>query len=295
MDRGGWRADHGSERAVVSIAPLFVPADRPERFAKAAGSGADAVILDLEDAVGADAKELARSALWQPGILPTGIDVFVRINASNTIWHEGDINALAGLQIAGIMLAKAESANQIEALHRRAKRPVIALIESARGFAACRDIACAIGVMRLAFGSIDYAADLGMAHVRDALLAARLEIVLASRLAGLPAPIDGVTTAIDDDGLIADDASYASALGFGGKLCIHPKQIAAVLRGFAPSDAEVAWARRIIEAPEGGAVSVDGTMVDAPVRLRARQILLREPTVPRGAAGVSTKNQRENN
>jgi citrate lyase subunit beta/citryl-CoA lyase len=155
------------------------------------------------------------------------------------------------------------------------------LVETARGLAACRDIACAAGVTRLAFGSIDYAADLGMAHVRDALLIARAEIVLASRLAGLPAPIDGVTTAIDDDETIADDARYAAALGFGGKLCIHPRQIPPVRRGFAPSDAELAWARRIIVAPEGGAVSVDGTMVDAPVRLRARQILVRAKAVPR--------------
>jgi citrate lyase subunit beta/citryl-CoA lyase len=118
-----------------------------------------------------------------------------------------------------------------------------------------------------------------MAHVREAMLAARSEIVLASRLAGLPAPIDGVTTAIDDEEMIADDARYAAALGFGGKLCIHPRQIAAVRRGFAPAEADVAWAQRVLAAPEGGAVSVDGMMVDAPVRLRARNILSRGKAV----------------
>lgn len=152
---------------------------------------------------------------------------------------------------------------------------MVALIETARGIAACRDIASAAGVTRLAFGSIDYAADLGMAHIRETLLSARMEIVLASRLAGLPAPIDGITTAIDDDVTITDDARYAAALGFGRKLCIHPKQVAPALRGFAPSEAEIAWARLIIDAPEEGAVLVGGTMVDAPVRLRAQQIIIR--------------------
>ncbi len=103
--------------------------------------------------------------------------------------------------------------------------------------------------------------------------------VLASRLAGLPAPIDGVTTLIDNEALVADDARYAASLGLGGKLCIHPKQIVPVLCGFAPSEAEMAWARRVLAAPARGAVSVDGMMVDAPVRLRAGNILTREKSL----------------
>jgi citrate lyase subunit beta/citryl-CoA lyase len=264
---------------MVALISLFVPGDRPERFAKAAGSGADAVIIDLEDAVGGSAKEQARTALRKPGSLPDKIEVFIRVNAVGSLWHEADIGALAGLQIAGIVLPKSETAGQVEALHRRTNLPVLPLIETARGLAACREIASAGGVARLAFGSIDYAADLGMAHIREALLLARLEIVLASRLAGLPGPIDGVTTAINDDTVIMDDARYASALGFGGKLCIHPKQIAPALRGFAPTEAEIAWAKLIVDAPEDGAVLVGGTMVDAPVRLRARHILNRARAV----------------
>lgn len=291
MDRGGWRALHGSERAIVNVTLLFVPADRPERFAKAAASGADAVVLDLEDAVGAGAKEEARQTLRRPGILPEGVNIFVRVNAAGSTWHEDDIAALAGLPIVGIMLAKTESAGQAEALHRGTSLPVLALVETALGLAACRGIASAAGVERIAFGSIDYAADLGMAHVREALLSARTEIVFASRLAGLPAPIDGVTTAVDNDELITDDARYAAALGFGGKLCIHPKQIAPVLRGFAPAEAEMAWARRILAAPEGGAVSVDGMMVDAPVRLRAKQILLRGAAISGNDAGALSQGQ----
>jgi citrate lyase subunit beta/citryl-CoA lyase len=266
---------------MTHVTPLFVPADRPERFAKAASSGADAVIIDLEDAVGADAKDQARSALRRQGVLPEDVDIFVRVNAQGSVWHEDDIAALSGLRIAGIMLPKSEHAAAIETLHRATGFSVMALVESARGIAACRDIARAAGVARLAFGSIDYAADLGMAHSRETLLAARAEIVLASRLAGLPAPVDGVTMAIDDDELTADDARYAAALGFGGKMCIHPQQIAAARRGLAPSAAEMAWARRVLAAPESGAVSVDGMMVDAPVRLRARNILSRGNAVRR--------------
>jgi citrate lyase subunit beta/citryl-CoA lyase len=264
---------------VTHLTPLFVPADRPERFAKAASSGADAMIIDLEDAISPDVKDQARLPLIRQGILPGDIDIFVRVNAQGSLWHKDDIDALTGLRIAGIMLPKSENAGAIERLHRETGWPLVALIETARGLAGCRDIACAAGVMRLAFGSIDYAADLGMAHGRETLLAARAEIVLASRLAGLPPPIDGVTTSIDDEALVADDARYAVSLGLGGKLCIHPKQIAPTLRGFAPSEAEMAWARRVLAAPESGAVSVDGMMVDAPVRIRAGNILTREKSL----------------
>jgi citrate lyase subunit beta/citryl-CoA lyase len=243
---------------------LFVPADRPERFAKAAASGADAIIIDLEDAVAPAAKAHARAALAQ---LPTGVEIWVRINAAGTFWHEADVAALAGLPIAGAMLAKAENPAALQAIGV----PVIALIETARGIAAARKIASA--AVRLAFGSIDYAADLGMAHTREALASARAELVLASRLAGIAAPLDGVTATIDEG--VEEDARHAAALGFAGKLCIHPRQITAARAGFAPSAADIAWAQRIIAAGAGGAVAVDGAMVDAPVRLRAEQILAR--------------------
>jgi citrate lyase subunit beta/citryl-CoA lyase len=126
---------------------------------------------------------------------------------------------------------------------------------------------------RLAFGSIDFCADLGIGHTRQALLAARSEIVLASRLAGLFAPIDGVTTAIDNTELIEDDARYARELGFRGKLCIHPRQLMPARRGFSPSADEISWAQRILAAGPHGAISVDGKMVDAPVRAQAQRIL----------------------
>jgi citrate lyase subunit beta/citryl-CoA lyase len=259
---------------MVSVTPLFVPGTRPERFPKAAASGADSVIIDFEDAVAPEHKLTARACL-RAAILPVDIEICVRINPVRTPWHLQDIEALAGLKLSMVMLAKTESAGDIGAVAAATGLPVIALIETAVGLAAAREIANEPATMRLAFGSIDFCTDIGASHTREALLAARCELVLASRLANLPPPIDGVTTALDDAVMLQDDAAYALNLGFGGKLCIHPRQIAAVRTGFMPTDADIGWARRILAVVEGGAVSVDGTMVDAPVRLRARQILAR--------------------
>lgn len=255
------------------IAPLFVPADRPERFAKAAASGADAVILDLEDAVAATAKEAARAALRADF---TDRPVFVRINAAETPWHADDLAAVARMPFTGIMVPKAEGPATLMAigdLLGPGKR-LVALIESGLGLANARAIAAVPAVGRVAFGSIDFCADLGSAHTRQALLCARHEIVLASRLAGRVAPLDGVTTVVDDPAVAADDARYARELGFGGKLAIHPRQIEAIRAGFLPDAAEIAWARKVLESGDGAA-AVDGAMVDEPVRIRARSILAR--------------------
>ncbi len=258
------------------ITPLFVPGDRPERYAKAAACGADAIIIDLEDAVAPAAKVHARAALCCPGALPAGIDIYVRVNAAGTPWHQEDLAALAALPLSGIMLAKSESPRHIEqASKATAGKPVIALLETALGLAMAREIAASPSVRRLSFGSIDYCADIGAAHLREVLLAARSEIVLAARLAALAPPLDGVTPSLNDEKLLEDDARHALNLGFGGKLCIHPRQIAPVRNGFAPTREDLVWAQKIAAAEGHGAVSVDGTMVDAPVRARARQILRR--------------------
>lgn len=255
---------------------LFVPADRPDRWAKAFAAGADAVILDLEDAVAANAKDGARWALREGRdvIVSAPCPSLVRINARASEHHAHDLEAVRGLGLAGVMLAKAEAAVDVEATSAATGTPVVALVESARGLAAARRIAGACA--RIAFGSIDFAADLGSAHTRAALASARSELVLASRLAHRPAPIDGVTTNIKDPNLVRADAEYACELGFSGKLLIHPAQIAPAMDGFRPSDADVAWAERILAARGAtGAVAVDGAMVDAPVFLRAEQILSR--------------------
>ncbi len=256
--------------------PLFVPADRPDRFGKAFSAGADAAILDLEDAVPPDRKADARTLLLAAAdaIGSASCAVLVRVNAAGTPWHADDLAAAAMLPLAGIMLPKAESAATVADVGRKAGCAVLALVESARGLAAARELAKAAA--RLAFGSIDFAADLGCAETREALLAFRSELVLASRLAGLPAPIDGVTAALRDPVQIENDARYASGLGFGGKLLIHPAQIGPARAGFSPTPAEVAWAERVLaNGRDGQATAIDGAMVDAPVRMRAEQILRR--------------------
>lgn len=253
---------------------LFVPADRPERYAKAASAGADGIIIDLEDAVAPENKDMARASIASS--LPDGCPVLVRLNAAGTAWHKEDVAALAGLGIAGVILPKAEQAETVASLARDLAGPVVVpLIETAIGLANARAIARAQGAARLAFGSIDYAADLGCAHEREALLAVRAELVLASRLAGVPAPIDGVTEVIDNAELIEDDARHARRLGFGGKLCIHPRQVTPAGLGLKPSDAEIDWARAVLASGSGGAEKVGGAMVDAPVRARARALLAR--------------------
>ena len=257
--------------ALDFVSPLFVPADRPERFEKAAASGADAIILDLEDAVAPKRKDAARAALRADF---TPLPVFVRVNGIGTPWHEADVAAAANLSVAGIILPKSEWGVRLDMLLEECVVPVLALIETAHGLAEARRIASLDGVARLVFGSIDFCADLGAAHTREALLAARSELVLASRLAGLLAPIDGVTTAIDDAALVSADARHALDLGFGGKLAIHPKQIEPILKGFRPDAAEIEWARKVLASGDGAA-AVDGAMVDEPVRVRARAVLKR--------------------
>lgn len=255
------------------ILPLFVPADRPERVAKAAAAGADAVIVDLEDAVAPEARAAARDGLADA---LHGIDcpIILRINAAGSERHKADLAAAASLRLSAVMLAKAETGEACAHVARAARVPVIALVETARGIARLDQIAGASA--RLAFGSIDYAADLGMGHTRQSLLAARSALVLAARLAGQPAPLDGVTTAIRDEALIEDDCRHANELGMGGKLIIHPAQLDAARRGFAPSNGEVSWARRVLEAAKGGAaVQMDGAMIDAPVIPRAKALIAR--------------------
>ena len=257
-----------SDPTVEFLAPLFVPGNRPDRFAKAAASGADGVILDLEDAVAPNDKDGARTTI---ATSPRPTNAVVRINAYGTRWHDDDVQAVKSLGIGSVMLPKAESAEQVQKLRAALGHlPVIALIESAEGLANVRDIARVVD--RLAFGYIDFSADLGCSMDRDVLLQARADIVLASRLARIAMPLEGVTPSFDNTEEVEDDARYAASFGFGGKLCIHPKQIAPVMSGFRPVQSDIDWAKKIANSGDGAA-SIDGMMVDAPVRLRAARIL----------------------
>lgn len=255
------------------VAPLFVPADRPDRFAKAAGSGADATIIDLEDAVAPPAKDKARGALADN--LPGGT-VVVRINAVETSWHRADVETLARLSPVGVMVPKVEEPAGLEELVGEfgSGRLFVAMIESARGVREAERIAAVPGITQLAFGPADLQNDLGCGPDREAMLAARSAIVLASRLAGLAAPLDGPTFEFGDATQIDSDARYARMLGFGGKLCIHPSQVAPVIEAFLPSPDERAWAETVLAAAgSDGAAAVDGAMIDAPVIARARKII----------------------
>jgi citrate lyase subunit beta/citryl-CoA lyase len=263
----------------LPVTYLFVPGNRPERFGKALASGADAVILDLEDAVSPGEKERARDAVrdWVLAQPDSAVQIVVRINDDATPWFGADVAMLrqAGLRLA--LLPKAEAPAQVEAV-RSALRPeggVLPLIETARGVTGVEAVAAAQGVQRLAFGTLDYAVDLDLSGDERGLVYPAARIALASRAAGIASPVAGVTVAIDDEAALRADLAFARAFGFGAKLCIHPKQVAMVRQALAPTADEVAWARRVLAAAADaqGAVQVDGRMVDRPVLLKARAIL----------------------
>ncbi|BDB24072.1 CoA ester lyase [Cupriavidus sp. TA19] len=254
---------------------LFVPANRPERFAKAHASGADRVILDLEDAVSESDKDRARHLLAE--YLAAGGTGLVRINATQTRWFEDDMRACLSPGVQGVVLPKAESAGQVAQVtrHLPPQVKVLPLIETAAGMTNVAQIAAAPGVERLIFGTVDFRTELGIEGDDEELLFFRSMLVLASRTAGIAAPVDGVTVSIAD----ADELGAASVrgrrLGFGAKLCIHPSQVEAVNAAYRPSDARVAWAERVIAAAKTspGAFQLDGEMVDAPVIARATDLL----------------------
>jgi len=268
---------------------LFTPGNRPERFAKALASGADAVVLDLEDAVPLDHKPAARTAIggaWAE-LGRAGLPLVVRISALDSEAGRDDLQWLAGgaAASAALMVPKAESRAALERLGAALPgRVLLPLIESAAGHAALPEIAAATGVLRLAVGHIDFVADTGLQPSTDEaeLAPLRFAVAMATRLHGLAPAIDGVTVDIADEDRLREDTQRALRFGFGAKLCIHPRQVAGVHAALAPSAEQIAWARRVIAADAaagGAAVQLDGRMVDAQVLLQARRELarLREP------------------
>lgn len=265
---------------------LFVPASRPERFAKALNSGVSAVIIDLEDAVAIDEKDHARAQLAQWLQANPQEQVLVRINALGTPWHEQDLHLCREPNVLGVVVPKAEQPDDLQRMAQACGQALYPIIETATGLSLVRTIANTHGVARLLFGKLDLAVDLGMDYPAPAgeddaetvFLFARSELVLASRAAGLDAPIDGVYTQLDDEAGLFTYARRSARFGFAGVLLVHPKQLSAVQRAYAPTATQIDWAQRIIAAAEqsnGAAVSLDGAMVDAPVIARARNILAR--------------------
>jgi len=249
---------------------LFVPGNRPERFAKACSSGADAVIIDLEDAVPPGERSAARANA--AGWISPEHPVLIRVNGAGTEWFRDDISICTIPGVAGVVLPKAERVEDIQLIGK----PVLPLIETARGFWNVSALAHAPNVQRLIFGSIDFQLDLGIHGEGEELLYFRSQLVLVSRVAGLPAPVDGITTVFDTPDAVRADTQRARRLGFGGKLCIHPRQVDIVNECFGPTPEEKAWAKRVIQAAAtagGAAISLDGEMIDRPVLARALELL----------------------
>lgn len=284
---------------------LFVPGNRPERFAKALASGADRIIIDLEDAVAPGAKATARTAIahWMDAAVSTTDErskVLIRINDAATPWHADDLLLARSVHATCVMLPKCESASQVAQILTQlaSGATVLALVETARGLLVLNDIAKARGVARLAFGSLDYMVDLDIPSLRGdaeadgagagngvsnlALDHAAIQIAIASRAAGLPSPVAGVTPELDAAQVTAD-MLHSRSLGFGAKMCIHPAQVAAVRAALLPTAQELAWAQRVLQAWQasgGGAIQVDGKMVDRPVVLKAERIVANAGLTP---------------
>ena len=273
---------------------LFTPGNHERRVAKALEAGADAVILDLEDAVAIAEKPAARHAIVEALQRPRSCPAYVRVNAMTTPFCFGDLTTVVGPWLDGIVLPKVEDPGQLAtidwllgALEReREMRPgaidLLPLVESASGHGALGAIAAAgTRVRRLAFGAGDYTLDLGIEWTREEteLLPVRLEMVRASRAGGLEAPIDTVFLGLDAPDAFAGSCAAVRALGFQGKLVIHPTQVAPANAAFTPSDTEVAFARRVVEAFDAAeaagaaAIEVDGNFVDYPVAEKARRTL----------------------
>ncbi|MDG0806605.1 CoA ester lyase [Pectobacterium brasiliense] len=278
---------------------LFVPGNAPHRFQQAVCCGADAVIFDLEDAVHPDEKNQARENIiqWDKNDTPVSeinCKRYIRLNKFGSVEFSEDIEFLNRLNKEKlrnnaqsthktakweIVLPKIESSEMLhdarEMINRNRSETVniIAIIETAQGLHHAEEI-CAAGVERVAFGSLDFSLDIHCDQSLYALLYARSRIVLASRLADLPPPIDCVNPDFTHHDRVLADALHARSLGFSAKLCIHPSQIDAVQQAFATDRSKIDWAKQVLKAAEHSyAFQINGEMVDLPVIEQARQLL----------------------
>jgi citrate lyase subunit beta / citryl-CoA lyase len=259
---------------------LFVPADRHERHQKAFDSGAAAVIVDLEDAVAASQKDAARRVLVETLAGRDGeTTCLVRINSPLLAEGEADLEALGSMRADGIVVPKADVASVKEAAG--AGLPIVALVETAAGILDAAAIAAHPAVDVLMLGPVDLSLELGIEEAPDGdgLGTARGLLVLAAAAGGIPGPLDGPCVLPRDEAALASEIDRARRLGFAGKSCIHPAQVAPVNAAFAPTAAEIEWAGGVVaaydEAGDAGVVMLDGEMIDLPVVLRARRILER--------------------
>lgn len=272
---------------------LFTPGDDSRKIEKAFKAGADAVTLDLEDAVAYSRKEAARETVREILRQPAPVPVFIRVNSTSTDYILDDLKAVAGLPAAGLMLAKTECAEDLRKVDwllslletgqglTRGSTPLIPFVETPGAIIRAAEIAGGPRVRCLAFGGVDFSQELGLNYPAesDGLFLARSQLALASRAAGIEPPLDTVFPDIKNTGKLASEAGVARKLGFQGKLIIHPAQIEPVNSVFSPTPEELEYARKVIaafeEAEAGGraVIQVDGKMIEYPIVRRARLIL----------------------
>lgn len=262
---------------------LFVPGARPERFDKAMAAGADSVCVDLEDAVPPDQKASARAAtLAWLAAQPAGAPVGLRINGLGTIDGLRDLVALAESRArpALLMLPKtghAEEIRIVRAILGDQTPPLWPIVESAGALKAAWDIAAAPGVTGVLFGGADYSADLGVSLDWEPLFLARSTLAAACANAGVEL-LDVPHIDVKDGAGLETGAHRVKALGFTGRACIHPSQVATVNQVFSPTEAEIAQARRVLDAFQaagGAAALLDGKLIEAPVIRSAQRVLAR--------------------
>lgn len=273
---------------------LFVPGNDEKKAAKALTSQADAVTLDLEDAVAWHCKEQARRTVCHILEKEPARPVFIRVNAADSPHILGDLQAVVSLPVRGLMLAKTSSAEQVGRVSwllglleeatglTPGTIPLIPFLETSAALYQAREIAAADKrVLTLALGGVDLSQEMGLSYPPEScgLLFARSALVTACAAAGLLPPLDTVWPHLRDTTGLAEEAKLARRLGFGGKLLIHPDQIDPVNQAFTPTAAEIAYARRVVEAFEqaeaGGTavIQVDGRMIEYPIVRRARRLL----------------------
>jgi citrate lyase subunit beta/citryl-CoA lyase len=275
---------------------LFCPANEPRKVARLSSSSADAVVLDLEDAVADSQKVAARTSAREALPILKGVVRCVRVNAFETGLTAGDVAAVVCPNLDAIVLPKAETLQDMRRLDRMIAKAeekngvahgsvsVIAIVETCAGVAEAAEIAASgRRLLTLVFGSGDLGADLGLPTVRGDLTAAlaygRAKIVYDARAAGLPAPLDGPFLKVRDQVALEADCNTSRSLGHRGRICIHPDQVLVVNRVFSPDPDEVVFARKVIDAfakaerSGSASITVDGVFVDYPIVYKAERIV----------------------
>jgi citrate lyase subunit beta/citryl-CoA lyase len=264
----------GAVSTWVNRSYLFAPGHNAKLLRKVFTAGADAVILDLEDGVPPDAKDRARTMV---AAAVAERPALVRVNPPRTAVCAADVDAVAP-HAAAIRIPKCESADDVAWVACRAPGvPLVPAIETARGVLAAQEIAAAPGVAHLSIGGLDLLRDLYAGDGNLPMLYVRSHLVVVSRAAGLPPPVDSVYPLIDDDAGLRAEAQFVRSLGFAAKSAIHPRQIPILHEVFAPSARDLEWAREVLAAFDAagrGATRLpDGEFVDLPVAQRAQRLL----------------------